>query len=89
MLSIPNSSGNPFLKGIIDREKAAGKLVGLEVKEWENQGQPSQWVQGMEYAIRDKFDIVDLISGIDPGDHRAAGQSRQGSGRQSHDLALL
>jgi ribose transport system substrate-binding protein len=67
MLSIPNNSGNPFLKGIIDREKAAGKLVGLEVKEWENQGQPSQWVQGMEYAIRDKFDIVDLISGIDPG----------------------
>ena len=29
MLSIPNNSGNPFLKGIIDREKAAGKLVGL------------------------------------------------------------
>lgn len=65
-LSIPNSSANPFLKGIIDREKKAGALVGLEVKEWENQGQPNQWVQGMEYAIRDKFDIVDLISGIDP-----------------------
>ena len=65
-LSIPNSSANPFLKGIIDREKKAGALVGLEVKEWENQGQPSQWVQGMEFAIRDKFDIVDLISGIDP-----------------------
>src|SRR5262249_49881796 len=31
-----------------------------------NQGQPSQWVQGMEFAIRDKYDIVDLISGIDP-----------------------
>ena len=28
MLSIPNSSGNPFLKGIIDREKAAGSLLG-------------------------------------------------------------
>ena len=67
MLSIPNNSGNPFLKGIIDREKSAGKLVGLEVKEWENQGQPSQWVQGMEFAIRDKYEIVDLISGIDPG----------------------
>lgn len=67
MLSIPNSSANPFLKGIIDRMKKAGAEVGLEVVEWENQGQPSQWVQGFEFAIRDKFDIIDLISGIDPG----------------------
>ena len=65
-LSIPNSSTNPFLKGIIDREKKAGAEIGLQVKEWENQGQPNQWVQGMEFAIRDKYDIVDLISGIDP-----------------------
>lgn len=67
MLSIPNSSGNPFLKGIIDRMKTAGAEVGLEVVEWENQGQPSQWVQGFEYAIRENFQIIDLISGIDPG----------------------
>ena len=67
MLSIPNSSANPFLKGIIDRMKVVGQELGLEVVEWENQGQPSQWVQGFEYAIRDKFDIIDLISGIDPG----------------------
>ena len=67
MLSIPNNSGNPFLKGIIDRMKAAGAEVGLEVREWENQGQPSQWVQGVELATREKYDIIDLISGIDPG----------------------
>jgi len=67
MLSIPNSSGNPFLKGIIDRMKNAGAEVGLEVREWENQGNPSQWVQGVELAIREKYDIIDLISGIDPG----------------------
>jgi ABC-type sugar transport system substrate-binding protein len=67
MMSIPNNSANPFLKGIIDREKAAGAKVGLEVTEWENQGQPSQWIQGVELAIRDKYDIIDLISGIDPG----------------------
>ncbi len=66
MLSIPNASANPFLKGIIDRMKRVGADLGLKVTEWENQGQPSQWVQGMEFAIRDKVDIVDLISGIDP-----------------------
>jgi len=66
MLAIPNSSANPFLKGIIDRMKVVGKDVGLEVAEWENQGQPSQWVQGFDFAVRDKFDVINLISGISP-----------------------
>lgn len=66
MLAIPNSSANPFLKGIIDRMKAVGEQIGLEVVEWENQGQPSQWVQGFDYAIREEFDIINLISGISP-----------------------
>lgn len=66
MLAIPNSSANPFLKGIIDRMKAVGEDIGLEVAEWENQGQPSQWVQGFDFAIRDGFDVINLISGISP-----------------------
>ena len=66
MLSIPNSSANPFLKGIIKREIEVGKQLGLTVQEWQNQGQPSQWAQGVEFAVRNKFDIVNLISGVDP-----------------------
>jgi len=66
MLAIPNSSANPFLKGIIDRMKAVGEDIGLEVVEWENQGQPSQWVQGFDFAVRDGFDVINLISGISP-----------------------
>ncbi len=66
MLSIPNNSTNPFLKGIIDRETRAKADTGLEVQEWQNQGQPNQWVQGMEFAVKNKFTAVDLISGIDP-----------------------
>jgi ribose transport system substrate-binding protein len=66
MLSIPNTSSNQFLKGIITREIAVGKEIGLNAREWENQGQPNQWVQGIEYAISKKIDIVDLISGVNP-----------------------
>jgi len=66
MLSIPNTSGNPFLKGIIERETVAGKELGFTVQEWQNQGQPSQWVQGMEFAVRNGFRLIDLISGVDP-----------------------
>ncbi len=65
-LSIPNISSNPFLKGIVEHEISAGKEVGLTVQEWQNQGQPSEWVQGIEYARKNGFQIVDLISGIDP-----------------------
>ncbi len=66
MLSIPNNSTNPFLKGIIDRMIRAKADSGLEVQEWQNQGQPNQWVQGMEFAAKNKFNGIDLISGIDP-----------------------
>lgn len=66
MLSMPTSSGNAFLKGIIEREINVGKDIGLDVQEWESQGQPSQWIQGFDYAVREKFDVIDLISGIDP-----------------------
>ncbi len=66
MLSIPNSSANPFLKGIIKREVIVGEALGLKVQEWQNQGQPSQWAQGVEFAVRNKFDIINLISGVDP-----------------------
>ncbi len=66
MLSIPNNSTNPFLKGIIDRMIRAKDDTGLEVVEWQNQGQPSQWVQGMEFAAKNKFTAINLISGIDP-----------------------
>jgi ribose transport system substrate-binding protein len=66
MLSIPNSSANPFLKGIIKREVVVGQELGLQVQEWQNQGQPSQWAQGVEFAVRNKFDIINLISGVDP-----------------------
>jgi ribose transport system substrate-binding protein len=66
MLSIPNNSSNPFLKGIIEQEIKVGKDIGLTVTEWENQGQPNQWVQGMNFAVQGHYDIVDLISGVDP-----------------------
>ena len=65
-LSMPNSSANPFLKGIIKREIAVGAELGLTVQEWQNQGQPSQWAQGVEFAVRNGFSAIDFISGIDP-----------------------
>ncbi|WP_421761326.1 sugar ABC transporter substrate-binding protein [Devosia sp.] len=80
MMSIPNNSGNPFLKGIIDRMKAAGADVGLQVVEGQNQGTPAEWVQQVELATRDKYNIIDLISGIDPGSIEPSLQAAKDAG---------
>lgn len=80
MMSIPNNSGNPFLKGIIDRMKAVGADLGLTVVEGQNQGTPAEWVQQVELATRDKYDIIDLISGIDPGSIEPALQAAKDAG---------
>jgi len=66
ILGIPASSANPFTKTIEDGIKPIAKEVGFEFMEWENQAQPAQWVQGVEYGINQKYDLIELLSGADP-----------------------
>ena len=66
LLTMPVSSANPFTKNIALAEIAVVKELGFEVKEWENQAQPTQWVQGMEFAINNHYDAVDLMGGVNP-----------------------
>jgi|EndMetStandDraft_2_1072991.scaffolds.fasta_scaffold06764_3 ribose transport system substrate-binding protein len=66
MLTIPVSSANPFNKAIIQSEIEAATAIGFEVTEWENQGQPTQWVQGVEYAMNNGFDAIELLGGSNP-----------------------
>ncbi len=66
ILSIPVSSANPFTANI---EKAMQKVaheVGFKFTSWGNQGQSSQWVQGMNAAVNQKVDLIDLLAGSDP-----------------------
>ena len=66
ILTIPVSSANPFTKNIDLAMIAVAKQIGFDVVEWENQARPTQWVQGMEYAINNKFDAIDMLGGTDP-----------------------
>jgi ribose transport system substrate-binding protein len=66
IMSIPNSSANPFVKNINNAMKGVAKKVGFEFMEWQNQGQLTQWVQGVNYAVDNKFDLIDMIGGTDP-----------------------
>jgi ribose transport system substrate-binding protein len=66
IISIPNSSANPFVKNINNAMADIAKTVGFEFKEWQNQGQLTQWVQGIDYGYDHKFDLIDLLGGTDP-----------------------
>ncbi|WP_428483415.1 sugar ABC transporter substrate-binding protein [Rhodopila sp.] len=66
ILSIPVSSANPFTANIEKAMAAAAGRVGFKYTVWENQGQSSQWVQGMNAAMNEKASLIDLLAGTDP-----------------------
>jgi ribose transport system substrate-binding protein len=63
---IPASSQIPFVSTIANNMKRLGALAGVKTTIWQNQGQPSQWVQGMNAAIAQKANAIVLLAGNDP-----------------------
>jgi ribose transport system substrate-binding protein len=66
ILSVPASSAVPFVATIAEAMGEIAKEIGFEYQIWENQGQPTQWVQGIEYGVTNQFDLIDLLAGADP-----------------------
>ena len=63
---IPASSQIPFVSTIANHIKRVAGSVGVKVTIWQNQGQPSQWVQGMDAAVAQKASAIVLLAGNDP-----------------------
>ncbi len=63
---IPASSSIPFVETIAQYMRAVGSKLGLSVTIWTNQGQVSQWVQGIQEAIAKHVSSIDLLAGINP-----------------------
>jgi len=63
---IPASSQIPFVSTIANNMKSIGGTVGVQVSIWQNQGQPSEWVQGMDAATSQNASAIVLLAGIDP-----------------------
>jgi ribose transport system substrate-binding protein len=66
MMAIPASSSVPFMNEIQSSMQTIAHTVGLNMTEWQNQGQNSQWVQGVNAAINAKNTLIDLCCGLDP-----------------------
>lgn len=66
IFSIPVSNAIPFAQSIEESMAAVAEEVGFEFIVWENQGAPTQHIQGMERAINLGVDLIDLLGGTDP-----------------------
>jgi ribose transport system substrate-binding protein len=63
---IPASSRVPFVATIANNIKRIATPLGVKVTTWQNQGQPSEWVQGMNTAVSQKASAIVLLAGNDP-----------------------
>lgn len=66
ILSVPASSAIPFLSTINASMARLATEIGFEFQAWENQGQVSQWVQGLNHGASNKFDLIEMLAGADP-----------------------
>jgi hypothetical protein len=66
VFNIPLISTTAFNEIVDEGEAEAAKMVGLKFVESKNEGNPSQWVAGMNQAIGQKVDLIILEGSPDP-----------------------
>jgi ribose transport system substrate-binding protein len=62
ILSVPFSTSNAFVSTVIGGMKKVAGEVGLKLDIYENTGQKTQWVQGIELGINQHYDLIDLFA---------------------------
>ena len=63
IFSIQENSANPFTNTIVAGMKDVAARVGMKVIDYPNQGERTQWIQGIEQAIAQKVDAIVLSGG--------------------------
>ncbi|AEA26335.1 ABC-type sugar transport system periplasmic component-like protein [Pseudonocardia dioxanivorans CB1190] len=63
IFNIQESSANPFTQALTTSMTQAAEKVGMKVVDYPNQGDHTQWIQGMNAAIAQKPDAITLTGG--------------------------
>jgi ribose transport system substrate-binding protein len=66
IFEIPVASYLPFIANTGKAMVDVGKKIGVNVIDYPNQGQPSQWAQGVQQAIARHASLIVLQGGTDP-----------------------
>jgi ribose transport system substrate-binding protein len=63
IFSIQENSTNPFTNTIVAAMKDVARKVGIKLVDYPNQGERTQWIQGIQQAISQKVDAIVLSGG--------------------------
>jgi ribose transport system substrate-binding protein len=63
IFSIQENSTNPFTNTIVAGMKDVADKIGMKLIDYPNQGQRTQWIQGIQQAISQKADVIVLSGG--------------------------
>ncbi|MFG5382712.1 sugar ABC transporter substrate-binding protein [Yoonia sp. R2-816] len=66
MFVIPLTNANPFNAAISRGFVDAAAMVGFELRDWETQMDPQGWIQGINTATAEGFDLIDMQGGLPP-----------------------
>jgi ribose transport system substrate-binding protein len=66
MFVIPLTNANPFNAAISQGFVEAAAMVGFELRDWETQMDPAGWIQGINTAVAEGYDLIDLQGGLPP-----------------------
>ena len=64
--SIPVNSAIDFTQFYAKAAERIAKEVGFDFTTWPNQGSPTEWGQGIQKALSERADLIELFAGIDP-----------------------
>ncbi len=63
---IPLTNANPFNAAISAGMQQAAAMIGFDLRAWETQMDPTQWIQGISAAVAEGYDLIDLQGGLPP-----------------------
>jgi ribose transport system substrate-binding protein len=66
IFSIPDNMSIPFVSVIEAAKARVAAQIGFKYVTWSNQGQTTQWIQGMNAAVTEKPSVLELMAGTDP-----------------------
>jgi ribose transport system substrate-binding protein len=63
IFTIQENSTNPFTNTIVAGMKDVADRIGIKLVDYPNQGERTQWIQGIQQAISQKVDVIVLLGG--------------------------
>jgi ribose transport system substrate-binding protein len=66
LFSVPVDSQDQFVQILENDMQQVAKKVGIHFVDYSNSGDPSAWTAGMEQAVSEHANLIDLLAGINP-----------------------